>query len=112
MRFVNAGRSAGKITEIRAKITENIGPGIIFDSPPEDWKPREAASGEECTYWYVSNRYRMSQMTSLDQELYCVGYIFYEDGLGHWRKTAFCRKYDPIEGRWERQSDSEYEYAY
>lgn len=52
----------------------------------------------------INNRY--------DKKIYFFGYIDYLDKIGTRRRAAFCRKYNPITGRFTAVEDDDYEYSY
>jgi hypothetical protein len=43
--------------------------------------------------------------------IYFFGFIMYQDDIGNVRRTAFCRRYDPIVGRFRLVDDPDYEYT-
>jgi len=45
-------------------------------------------------------------------QLFCVGYILYQDVLGRKMQTGFCRRYDAETAVWLRVENSDYEYSY
>lgn len=103
--FVNVGNTPATVVSIGAVVTDRSDPDLTDAERLLD-PPLKLGSGQQ-RIWIVDPGDLLFGMIGP----FCVGCITYKDALGHTRETGFCRKFDTSNGRWIRQTDSEYEYA-
>ena len=116
--FVNTGDVDALVTEIGTYVGTNSDPGKIFFIEKNTFvKP--ITGGDRRQHWIVDKNIMTRAAAKLarietDQPTpygnYIVGYIKYSAGTRSYQ-TGFCRKFNPENGRWVRQTESEYEYA-
>lgn len=121
LHYVNIGDTPAKITEIGSKIIPFQGdpkPGIRI--PPQQVSKERLEAGEFGEFPIYSNvkddelfvEHLRKERGFPAAQLFCVGYIVYEDMLGRRRKTGFCRRFDYDTRSWSSVELSFYEYAY
>ncbi len=113
--FVNVGDTDATIEEIGVCVSENSDPGKVIERVTRQF-PIHLVSGDKDRHCITDGRISFANMGKLgrylqpDFTLYVMGRIKYSDALGRRRETGFCRKFNAENGRWVRQSQSEYEY--
>jgi hypothetical protein len=121
LHYVNIGDTAAKVVEIGSKIIPAAGvpkPGI--DIPAQRLRKRWLGGGEFREFPIYSDMTDHELIVEHMREvrdfpavqLFCVGYILYEDMDGRSRKTGFCRRYDADTRTWAKVESPYYEYAY
>jgi len=109
--YVNNGNTVAHITEIGTALINgpdcwNYGSREVrFEIKPCSDKLRsgEEKSGLTCTTFDWDKK---------SETWFCVGYIQYTDARDVFRKTGFCRKWNPESMNWDKTNNEEYEYSF
>jgi hypothetical protein len=83
--------------------------GIELQSP-KILKPSESTPWRFDSITVMDSRARMIMASEAGWALYVMGWIGYLDDLKIPRRTAFCRKYDPMKARFVKVDDPDYEH--
>jgi len=112
--FVNTGDIETKIAEIGTYVGDNSNPGKIFNIERSAF-PKAVRAGDRRSYFIVNDRMMGPIDTygirpGLEGDQYLIGFIKYVSSERTFQ-TGFCRKFNRENGRWVRQTESEYEYV-
>jgi hypothetical protein len=113
----NVGASNAVIRYRHFHFEFRSGRGIPTYDPRADTAPVSLAAGESAELHYASRAdswesvFEDIEIKGNPIDVYWIGQIVYEDGVGIQRSTGFCRRFDRESHRWVRTDNPDEEYC-
>jgi hypothetical protein len=117
---VNVGNTPTEIVE--SNVTVLVGGPMFHARTPfgpsnNNINGVKLVPGGAYTFWLSSEQIDFKNASDLyslakgEKVIYFFGFIMYRDDIGNTRRTAYCRRYDPIAERFTIVNDPDYEYT-